>query len=271
MKNSWTLWKIDYPFNKQQPVKNIDLRKISSVDERISVEKEYWFDTLWAFNAIEWISRFTRLDKTQWWIRYDWIIISEGYRICWYFHEWLSLFIKQDGSRGWIKEDWTILLEWFDRVNDFQNWIALFKKDWIEWMININNNFSSWFCIFDWINELISNNWKEYIEQWWVWTNAKIFKNWYNKCYPFNDELKWYAKFEKNWYIWYINTEWVEFDFKNIFPFDEEFEWYAKIKRKDDTIWYIDEKHKEWEDIQNRNWTIYLKKDWKWFNKKLIK
>jgi hypothetical protein len=79
---------------------------------------------------------------------------------------------------------------------------------------------------------------------WWIKDNATILAKWYVKCFPFNEDFEWYAKFEKH---------------------------LKKVKSGQWLTWYVDTKWKEWDDIQYRNWTIYLKKNSKWFNSTYVK
>jgi hypothetical protein len=84
------------------------------------------------------------------------------------------------------------------------------------------------------------------------------------------------AKFQKvditSWNIleWYINTKWNILTVKNTYPFHDEFKGYSKFDREDGTIWFLDTKFRQWDEIQDRNGTIYLKKNWKWFIESLI-
>jgi hypothetical protein len=77
---------------------------------------------------------------------------------------------------------------------------------------------------------------------WWVSTNAELLANWYDKCYPFDEDFKWFAKFEKD----------RNFSNRNII------------------IWYIDTKWREWDSIEDRNWTLYVYKNWTVYNSLLI-
>jgi hypothetical protein len=231
--------------------------------------KEYWFDNIFAFKGD--ITIFKKNWK-YWWIKKDWTILAEWFDVCDNFVWWLWRFHK-DWNQWWLKEDWSILAEGFFKCYLFKKKFADFEiKDWLFW--KLSSNFQSWFSVF---KELNSRNWELAWNEWWVWQDAKILSDWYYKCYPFNEECEWFAKFEKKnplsymLITWYIDTKWKIYDFSKISPVSKKFKWYAKFERNDWTIWYIDEKHKEWDKIEERGTNIYLQKDWKWFNKILVK
>jgi hypothetical protein len=100
----------------------------------------------------------------------------------------------------------------------------------------MSTNFQSWFSIFqEQSNDTWGMSWK-YTKWGWMGNDGRILADGFSKTYPFNEEFEWFAKFKK-WKVYgYIDTKWIK-----------------------------------WDDIQDRNWSIYLKIEWKWYLKNLIK
>jgi hypothetical protein len=217
------------------------------------------FKTCWYWS--EWFGRFERKDWTMWWMSSNWEVLKEWFQGCWDFSEWVARFKDKNTKKfGLIRKDWTILIEWLEWcVEEFSEWYwMIYCNDWSRWLIDINGK-----IIIEWLdyiwkvkNWLVSIEWKWVIwnmsinfQSWytvykkqnssegWIDTHWKILNNrLYSKCYPFNEEIKWFAKFEKGWTISYMDTKW-----------------------------------REWSDKEDRNWVIYLKRNEQWFNINLIR
>jgi hypothetical protein len=283
---------LDKKYNTTKPISSkIDITKYPLK----KLEELYWITNM-ITDFQNWIARFWKKDKSQWWIREDWFIIWEGFRKCWMFKNWIAIFTQDNWTQWWIRDDWFIIGEWLRTCNEFTDWIATFRQlDLLEWFIDKNWNilikgdfatqpftdwvgkavlvwrgcnilatmnlqFNSWFCTF----QSLQGNW-------WVNDRWIVLDNLFRRVAPFDEDAKWYAWYEEDWRTGYIDTKWSITKFKQIFPLNEEFEWVAKFKTIFWEEWYIDIKWREWDNVEVRNGDLYLQKDDKWFCKNLIK
>lgn len=224
-----------------------------------------WLIYGWRFKW--WYATFETLNKKQWLIGSDGKIVVDNFDKLGELYWWYRNFEK-DWKQWWIKNSWEQLAYWFDYCWELKEWNAFFKIWKLEWrssLVFINN-----LAVFEYKDEKLKK-----ILSWWIKSNGTILAKWFDRVIDFDKDFK-MAKLKKlditSWNIsmWYINTKWTILYAKNIYLFDEEFEGYSKFEREDSTVWFLDTKFRQWDDIQNRNNTIYLKKNWKWFIEGLI-
>lgn len=154
----------------------------------------------------------------------------------WQFYEWIAVFEKRNYSQWWVKIDWTILKEGLDGCNDFKNGIAKYTEHWIMKYIDKEGKNLSFFFTFsdkrsqfidsfnDWKDRYtldFDKNWvaifKDFNEKFWLVDKRwELLIHWCDQCYPFDEEINWFAKFIKNWESWFINIYWEIFLEKEI-------------------------------------------------------
>jgi hypothetical protein len=153
----------------------------------------------------------------MWLMGSNWKVIAEWFSFCWVQED-------ENNSPDFLLENKFI----FFITNDNRKWIA--SRDFQSWISTYTSLINSiWW-------------WETLWKQWWLKNDWKILVDWYDKCYPFDKEIRWFAKFEKI----------------------QEDSWYT-------ITWYIDIKWREWENVKNRGWNIYVQTGWKWYIKKLVK
>lgn len=188
-----------------------------------------WFTDLW--DSSEGKIWFIRWEDFWWLNSIDWSIFKNGFQCIQPFKNGYWQFINKSWKHWWMKSDWTILAEWFDYTSSFfdSKESSRFKLNNLWYYIFPNINFPN---IEKWISVFSD---KEREKFWWITNSAEIISEWYDKCYQFNEHYEWFAKFEKNWRIGYI-----------------------------DTLWRV------WDDINITTWEVNLKRNWKWFKKVLL-
>lgn len=154
----------------------------------------------------------------------------------WGFYEWIAVFEKRDYSQWWINIDWTIIKEGLDSCNNFKNGIAKYTEHWIMKYIDKEGKNLSFFFTFsdkrsqfidsfnDWKDRYtldFDKNWvaifKDFNERFWLVDKRwELLIHWCDKSYPFDEEINRFAKFVKNWEIWFININWEIFLDKEI-------------------------------------------------------
>jgi hypothetical protein len=255
--------------------------------------KLYWIVTIGIFK--NWISKFSKSDGTRWWIRKDGFIIWEWYDNCRDFLNWFSIFHRKDKSQWWISEDWKILAEWFQKCGRFSGWIATFKDINWDWWIDETGKIIAqwkyikvmesehWFAKFTyglnilWKLDLEFQNWfcpfymPAHHKFWWLSYTWVVLADYLDKTYPFNEDIKWYARFEKEEKEWYMDDRWNILDYKKLYNLAWKFEGFFKFEKNTGEIWYLDSKFREWDDIENRWGQVYLSRWGKWFCNNLIK
>lgn len=149
----------------------------------------------------------------------------------------------------------------FSYVWDWKNWLCEFERTsgkcwWIknDWSILAEgfddvSSFSEWAASFQ--------------KDWQRWTISSVFRNGFAL---FSLKNEW----GEGWFNTNGNVLW--WLYKRCFNFWEDFDGLASFVRKDGrSTWYIDTKWREWDDVEDRDWTIYLQRWWKWYLKSLIK
>jgi hypothetical protein len=230
------------------------------------------------------------------WLTINWLKITSD------FSEWFATY-KKGYSCGWIKEEDGSILhiedsrEWqfFISCRNFNQWIAIFqRKDWQFWFVwadgkiiadgfgrclykegehffiknqkigKLKDTFKNWIAVF------ISDNLETQLKEWWVNSKWFILSDWFDKCFPFDEDIKWYAKFVFMWDERYINTKFELSESFKIKPIN----WLNGYFLAKNINWaeiYIDTLWKQWESVESRKWIVYVKKDWKWYIASLIK
>lgn len=236
-----------------------------------------WFKSCWLFAW--WAANFTKIDWTQWWISTNWEILKDNVEYVYPFEDKHWIYVNNDQKLWVINEYWKVIIEWLDKVIRISNtwfWsiqaeigemridIFLYKTEWSKFYVFRDNN----------------NQW-----QGWISTDCKqIFPNkkqrspkYFSKCYPFGNEIKGYWQFidwNNSWFIW---SDWSISDIKRVLGINNQLiteQWFKCLSLlkwdKTDRI-YIDREWRLWDDVQERWEVIYVKKDWKEYNRKLIK
>jgi hypothetical protein len=184
-----------------------------------------------------WLASFTENNwvNAGWsgWIDIKGNILSDWFLSCGEFCWDIARFKSKDFNEWLMRSDWKILIKKIDHLTTYRNKFYTFQKNWR--LRNLNWEIKNWYALFF----KIKLKWKDKKPKWW-WmkdeNNVIEDKGGYNKCYHFDEEIKWLAKFEKDWKIWYVDTKW-----------------------------------RVWDASEDRNGSTYVKKDWKWFNGDLIK
>lgn len=186
-------------------------------------------------------------------IDFNWTIDNEEIKlidwIYWYYKfKYIDTELQKLHWEWWISDDGVIIAKGFSKVDPFFWWPwkeelkAKFRSGEIKWILtpNFHNNFSV-FKVDKWLSIIMDIG-----DEWWVKNDWTILSLWYTKCYPFDEDINWFAKFEKKYRA--KNTHWYNL-----------------------RTWYIDINWRIFTDIKKIDWKIYLKKDDKWFLENFIK
>jgi hypothetical protein len=205
----------------------------------------------WVWEFTDWVAAFEREIWSSWWIKEDGTILIDWFNYTNSFSNWFWIFTDVDNRDGvinsmwevivkwlsrcssfskggtalvwdmidkkwWIDTKWKYIAKWFDNAWNFCNWRTDFLQNWFKWQLSCN--FKNWFAVArmgigEW--NISRDRFIVWYHEWWFKNDWTLLDYWFDKCHPFNEEIKWFAKFEKEWTYWFIDANWNKYTILN--------------------------------------------------------